>query len=135
MPINVIVSISDEVIRNLLCCAFEGGIGYWCQLKGYKYVKGITAKDFEEGGRLTIPDDYNPKYLLVPLVEGCSVELIDIEDDNKQYSLNLEALKRGLTNLAEKVPRQFGNMISGNDDASTGDCFVQCCLFGEVKYG
>jgi len=37
--------------------------------------------------------------------------------------------------MAEKYPRHFHNFLEENDDAETGDVFIQCCLFGEIVYG
>ena len=44
-------------------------------------------------------------------------------------------IEKGLKVFAEKSPYQFGEWLLDNDDSITGDVFLQCCLFGEVKYG
>ena len=60
--------------------------------------------------------------------------LID-DDDTKQYPLTLESMKAGLAVFQEKAPHQFKAFMEENEDALTGDCFLQCCLLGEVVYG
>lgn len=37
--------------------------------------------------------------------------------------------------MAEKWPRHFGNFISENEDAETGDVFIQLALLGDIVYG
>jgi hypothetical protein len=33
------------------------------------------------------------------------------------------------------APRHFADVLNENDDAGTGDVFLQCCLFGEIIFG
>jgi len=37
--------------------------------------------------------------------------------------------------MHDDYPSHYGDAISENDDAGTGDVYLQCCLFGEVIYG
>jgi hypothetical protein len=37
--------------------------------------------------------------------------------------------------MVEKYPRHYADFKDGDEDASTGDVFLQCCIFGEVVYG
>jgi hypothetical protein len=37
--------------------------------------------------------------------------------------------------MAREYGRHFSDMIAENDDATTADVFLQCCLFGELVYG
>ena len=37
--------------------------------------------------------------------------------------------------MADKFPRHFANILNENDDAETGDVFLQCCLWGDIVYG
>ena len=50
-------------------------------------------------------------------------------------TLDGDAVQRGLQTMAEKYPRHWGDFIRENEDAITGDVFIQCCLLGEVVYG
>lgn len=34
-----------------------------------------------------------------------------------------------------KYPRHWADVLAENDDATTGDVFLQCCLFGECIFG
>jgi len=37
--------------------------------------------------------------------------------------------------MAKKEPRHFADFLKEDYDETTGDVFLQCCLFGEVIYG
>jgi hypothetical protein len=73
------------------------------------------------------------------LNEGGSLKLETLFKDEvngqKSWTLNLRSIKKGLEVFASKYPRHFADFVSENDDASTGDVFLQCCLFGELVFG
>ncbi len=52
-----------------------------------------------------------------------------------EWPLDLPVIERGLRIFVEKCPARFGEFLAENEDANTGDCFLQCCLFGELVYG
>ncbi len=37
--------------------------------------------------------------------------------------------------MRDKYPKHFGDALAHNDDAYTGDTFIQCALFGEAIFG
>lgn len=51
------------------------------------------------------------------------------------HSLDLVTIARGVAIMSEKFPSHFREMMSENFDAETGDCMLQCCLFGDIVYG
>lgn len=59
------------------------------------------------------------------------------EEDKKlpHYRLNLASIKKGLQVMADKFPKHFADVTNDNADATTGDVFLQCALFGDVIYG
>lgn len=125
MEIATTVIIADQRIEDLLCSAVEGGSNYWYTITGYVYPTGKTANDY--------------KNAFLPLVEGGAVKFKTLENDEingaKSWLLNLDSIKRGLDLMSNKYPRHFNNFIKENDDAETGDVFLQCCLFGEIVFG
>ena len=134
--------ISRELVRGLLCCAFEGGSNYWyTELAPDNYPKGKTHKDYSKGGSMQ-GDNYWHWCQLLPTTGG-SVKFVVIDhteesnDSNggAEMSLGEKEILRGLEVMADKYPNHFGDAISGNDDATTGDVFLQCCVFGDVLYG
>lgn len=120
-PIVMSVDIKHPVkasrLVDLLCCALEGGSNYWC--------------------------DYSAEYSRVDS-EICA--LYDVMHDNylltvkdtftgKEYSVTLGRMKLGLADMARKFPKHSSNFINENEDAETGDVFLQCCIFGDLIYG
>ena len=131
------VNLDINVIRGLLCSAFEGGSNYWYFIDRWELRPGLTLDDFKEGGSQQ-PDNYWHWSQLIPTTAGCSLFITDREDEGanpKEYQLNLEAIRRGLKFMADDYPKHFADVVNENDDAETGDVFLQCCLFGEVIYG
>lgn len=126
--------IDDNRIRGLLCDAFEGGSNYWIDNICPELTGGLVFDDFKTGGSQQIPDDYWHWSQLVPLVEGCAVVVKDNED-GKFHRLDREAICRGLQLMADKYPEHFLDVVNENDDATTGDVFLQLCLFGELVFG
>jgi len=114
--------VTVQNVKDLLCNAIEGGSNYWCGTMDRK--GGITRAQAE----------YRHD---VPFVPGGWLEVCEDEEEGggRKVRLDLEAIKKGLTVFAEKCPRQFADLLQENADASTGDCFLQCCCFGEVIYG
>lgn len=116
MKITTEVEISNERISDLLCSAFEGGSTYWA------VVKSVEGRDKAE----YIHD--------VPL-NGGKILISDQEGDLSTKSLDMSTIESGLHLMAKKFPRHFTDFINENDDACTGDVFLQCCLFDDVIYG
>lgn len=52
-----------------------------------------------------------------------------------RHVLNAAKLEKALWGMAEKYPRQFARLISGDYDGSTGDVLLQLMAFGELRYG
>ena len=131
---DVKISIPDDKIRGLLCCALEGGSNYWYQIVGEELRDGLTHKDFQEGGSQTGETYWHPSQL-IPFVEGCSVVFSTGDDPDSRYKLDKAAIEKGLALMQQKYTRHWGDFMAENDDATTGDVFLQLCLFGSVVYG
>jgi hypothetical protein len=129
--ISVKVSITKRRIADMLCCAFEGGSNYW-----YWIDKFIKPPKLEWQGD---PEQVF-QHLDYPLNTGGALIISDKGSDEpvkskKTYRLDLESITKGIQVMAEKEPRHFADFLGEDDDATTGDVFLQCCLFGEVIYG
>ncbi len=130
--------VTENMVRNLLVSAFEGGSGYWMYILKYEFPPNTSRKDFIEGGKHAVKDDVLHDYIsipyLLPFVKGAGVVLQDKEED-ATYTLTKEKMENGLSVMANKYPKHFQNIVDGNDDAETADVFLQCALFGEIVYG
>lgn len=112
------VELSDERIKTLLCSAFEGGSNYWIE-------------------RVDVPlkNERNPK---VEFWHECPIYgdklVVHCSEDEKAYTLDRAALEKGLEIMVQNWPEHFANVLNENDDAETGDVYLQCCLFGDIVY-
>jgi len=120
-------------LGSLLCGAFEGGSNYWYQIDEFIKPKNLNNSD----------EDCNTwktcfRHIDYPINEGGALIISDIndEDENKEtWTLNLESMAKGLQVMAKDYPNHMADFLNGNDDASTSDVYLQCCLFGEVIFG
>jgi len=115
----------DERVHDLLCCALEGGVGYWCEILEYGNPDNIKC----EFRHLELPMSENGYLLIHSHLEE------DADPDNKPVKLNKEALARGLQVMHDKYKWHYDNFEKENEDAETGDVFVQCAVFGKLIYG
>ena len=110
---------SDELIGNLLCNGCEGGINYWAESPDNN-AKEVGADYFHEA----------------PLKEGVFFTLRDAEDeDAEEVRIDRKAIDKGIKIFATKYPWHCANALTEDDDAETGDVFIQCVAFGEIVYG
>ena len=118
--VTVKQTISQERLEDLLCCAFEGGIGYWARIVDATWSSGV---------------DYSHQ---LP-VRGGAVRLGDSTGEGwpegARPILSRDSIRRGLQTMADKYPRHWSDFVRENEDAITGDVFVQCVVFGEVVFG
>lgn len=103
---NVTQTVSRQRVEDLLCSAYEGGSNYWATADG-PYTQAFKP-------------------------EG--VDITEIED-GVAHTLNPKAIQRGLGIMASDYPRHWANFLAEEDDAETGDVFLQCCVLGEIVYG
>lgn len=137
---DLTITITDKDIAGLLCTGFEGGMTrHWCRIM--KSRKPKLVQPVLETGTATRKPEVWPFYDY-PLLDGgatiCRLDDGDTKDTDRKYTplvLDRTAIERGLKLMQEKHPRHFGDFLSGNDDAITGDVFIQCCLLGTVIYG
>ena len=120
---HVTTTINHERVANLLCSAFEGGSNYWyCDLEEGHVPDGVTYKFF---------------HMELPLKGGSVV--FDVQgsakEDDGQLVLDGPAIQRGLQVMAKEYPSHLADVLTENDDSTTGDVFLQCCVFGKLIYG
>ncbi len=113
------LTISSQSVSNLLCCAFEGGVGYWCQLTRYT---------LDDSGIL----DYDS---LTDTDQDLEWAVVDLHSNREAHTVTHRKLQHGLGIMADKYPEHFDRLIQGVYDSTTGDVFLQCALFGEIIYG
>ena len=130
MRITTQLEVTNETIRDLMSCAFEGGSNYW-------YTAMERGNPSTEPVSKELQKEWSWPYLLP--TTGGSVTFSDayeLEDGKVvTYTLDGESIKRGLNVMSEKFPNRFSDIINEDMDANTGDVFLQCCVFSDVIYG
>jgi hypothetical protein len=138
VKIKTTIQVDRQRLSNLLCCAFEGGSNHWYRIEEYN-----APKDENLFHSMGMCETF--RSLDYPLSEGGSLLVSDFQiaedvkesalPDGKPVLLNLDRLCKGLSVMIEKYPRHYADFKDENEDAYTGDVFLQCCIFGEVVYG
>lgn len=128
--------IDNERIEDLLCCAFEGGVGYWCEINEYRNPDNVSVKY----KHMELPLTENGAVVCQAFVDGDERDDDDnwLDEDGNMLPLlvlNKEAVQSGLDVMQKKYPSHFADFLSESEDAITGDVFLQCCLLGELVYG
>ena len=125
ISIMVPFHVTVERVKDLLTCAFEGGSGYWIEetervgeAKDRKQAPFLCDAPFVKDGWLRIKDEGD-----------------GINHEGGWFNINPDTIKEGLAIFAQKYPKDFADWVNENDDAGTGDTFLQCVCFGEVIYG
>lgn len=108
---------TEDLYRDLLIGAVEGGTGYWAQVS-----------------------EYRPDECTVMLKD-----IYDTDSSNANYKVDDEVIKRGIRLVSEGgiLNNALTEIIRMNDpealalhaDAEVADCIVQVGLFGELVYG
>lgn len=124
--VNGTFRVSRQRVSDLLSCALESGTHDW-----FRIVKRHSPEVF----RFRTNQDRVIPHLDYPLNDGGCLELAELESPTRMLRLDLEAIRHGLTVMAHAYTRHFADFINENEDAITGDVFLQCCLLGEVVYG
>lgn len=117
-------AISDYVMKDLLCCALEGGSNYWYVIEKV-YRTHLDTKD---------PDVYDA----VIDGQGLLIGLLNEDEEvhgKKQWVLNREAVANGLQKVASNRPELFAKIALEDFDADDADVFLQFALFGELIFG
>lgn len=114
----------NEFLTDILCCAVEGGTGYWAAASNYRW-------------------DCPPDQAGVTLHE-----LNDDETafDGTEHKVTLDTIETGIQRVIDGhvrlSPTMLGWIVDGNNenyagmiDSDCADCIVQAALFGKLVYG
>lgn len=119
--INVVREVSIDRVRDLLCCALEGGSNYWYQIVEFQAPHDNSNIEF--------------RHLDYPLREGGGLLICPNDQKMNVRKLDMSSIYSGLQLMAKDYPNAFNHFINENEDGAVGDVFLQCCLFQEVIYG
>lgn len=126
-----------EHLTDLLSVATYGN--EWPVVKAYK-------SDAEKG-LFNDCDCYEDK-LAVALLKGKGVVVYDfynedMEDfdgegevpESAKHHITIVEVQKGLELMRDKYPRHYADLMEEEDDAITGDVWLQLAVFGELIYG
>jgi hypothetical protein len=122
--------ITIERIKDLLCCAFEGGIDYW------GFAKHINLDE---------RDELKTEFYHERPAMGGSLTILDNETQEELGIIDMESMKKALQYMADGTDKNgkdcpgfkkhFDWILRENEDAGTGDIFVQLAVMGETVFG
>jgi hypothetical protein len=126
--------VAEDRVRDLLTSAWEGGSNYWCEWDKVvipEESKSLVAERKAKG------DFYSFDYAFIPGVEIYLKDASGEADDSipMPWILTREKMITGLQAMSVKYPHHFTNFIKEDDDAETGDVFLQMVLFGDIIFG
>lgn len=82
------------------------------------------------------------------LMFGKGVVVCDLYDDDAEdfdgngkfpesakHRITMDNVRKGLELMQEQYPRHYADLVEENDDAITGDVWLQLAVFGDIIYG
>ena len=124
--INRRLEISDELIEDILCTAFEGGITYWAD-----NISCEDNKDMKKVG------GWKHKYLTKTKKKDAVMYIHESETGEKYpitKKLIIDALQK-MDTPEYKYTKALDRILNEQYDADDADIVVQTACFGEVVYG
>ncbi len=107
--------LTEDDIDGIIVGAFEGGINYW------GYLAPMPDKPKGEP---------SSQWATRKLLDGYFVHILDQEDENERWTLNLDMLKKGIQMNIQQRTRKYEDY-----DAEDYDCIIQYALFDSLVYG
>ena len=123
--INRTVEISDELIEDILCGAFEGGITYW--------ANNVSCHDNEDMKKV---GGWKHEYLTKTKKKDAKLIIHTIEGGQVTMSKKsiIDTLQK-MDNPENGYTKALGRILNETYDAEDSDIVVQMACFGEVVYG
>lgn len=114
LSFTIEAAVSAEAIENIIVSSLEGASSYWCGLDN-------TTTEWNDE-----PEDLPAsQYATQLLLEGKTITLYDIEDEDEHWELTLPKILKGI-----------GMALSqGYNITDDVDEVLQLSLFGELVYG
>lgn len=125
--LDVTVGVNPETVLQLLASALcDGAADYW--LAGVSLNQPATVA---QTAAIAWPSSaWNP-------VNGGSIIITAPHpqtDVHTDYPIDGTTILKGLAIMASKYPHHFVDVMKEDTDDTTGDVFVQCCIYGEIIY-
>ena len=115
---EISIDISQHDIDDIMVCALEGGINYWC-------------------GEVEVVGEHLGEYASEQISRGGKLILHDAESNDK-WTLTRADFLDGLKHYIESgghIIFDEGCIDTSKIDAYDADCIVQLALFGDIVFG
>ena len=123
--INYTVPITDEMIEDILCSAFEGGITYWAD--------NVSCKDNKDMQKV---GGYKHEYLTKTKKKDAVMFIHTMEGE--KYKITKKSIIDGLQKMDNSeygCTKALKRILDETYDAYDTDIVVQIACFGKVIYG
>lgn len=132
MKVNL--EVNDDLIKDLIITALEGGSNYWYDLdkedlnkvKAHYHPEVRCNKPFAE-------------MIAEKVIENkIKIAIYDVESEDEPEKLGIlsfESIKTGLRLMLTHSPIQFGDIFSETYDVYTADTLLQYAVMGKIVYG
>lgn len=129
--VTVTYTMSDQLLRDVLCTALEGGIGYWSEASDIQTIEvEVNGSPMQEYIGCTLTD-----------CEGT-----DDEGNDWTHTVTLDTVAAGIRRLLsgevrvrKDIEEAIRSGVAENDgghiDADAADVILQVALFGAITYG
>ena len=119
------VEISDELIEDILCTAFEGGITYWAD--------NVSCEDNTDMKKVS---GWKHEYLTKTKKKDAVMYIHTVDGSKPQITKKsiIEALQQ-MGDPKYKCTKALSRILEETYDADDADIVVQTACFGEVVYG
>ena len=123
------IEITDEMIEDLLCSAFEGGSTYW--------ANNVSCEDNEDMKKV---GGWKHEYLTKTKKKNAVmfIHTIDDNDEIHGYSITKQSIIDALQKMdspEHKYTKSLQRILNETWDACDSDIVLQTACFGEVIYG
>jgi hypothetical protein len=127
------INITDEQRVYQLVAALEGGSNYWYNFD-YEANEIINSVPQLETDDACFVDTFVWK-LWSALKAGKEIPVSDIETGEVLGNLSIASIERGEETMLKDYVQDFADILSGNDDAGTGDIWFQLAVMNDIVYG
>lgn len=126
---EIVISVTDEVITDIIVTALEGGSNSWYYLPDLNNVKRRFPNQEREQTPLPI------LIAKAVLKKQERVQVFDLEDENEQLGeLSIDSIKKAFQLLSENYKSTLASLLNETYDADDADVFFQLAVMGELRF-
>lgn len=125
---KTIEHLAVEKLNYLIVTAFEGGSGYWAELRPQE--KEVVLADTPDMEGEPTSERFHKS-----LEEGSEHDIFSRIEEKYIGTITLESSKKALETMALKYVDHYARIVNDSYDAEDADVWFQLAVMGEVRYG